>query len=160
GILLMVLGLAGTAIQARAQGVPFPPPREIRVFTAQGLSFGTFFPSTSSGTVSVSHSGSRTGNGVILAGGFWNQAIFVVELLPGRLVSISIGTDVVLTRTGGGGSMNLSIGPTDKGNSFVTSGGHPFRNLVNVGGTLTVGTITVNPPGEYTGTFSVTFIQE
>jgi hypothetical protein len=93
-------------------------------------------------------------------GGNYNQAIFEVKLIPGRLVSIMLGPPATLTRIGGGGSMTMDVGPTDKGGSFVTSGGHPFFNPVNVGGTLYVESSAVNPPGAYEGQFSVTFIQQ
>lgn len=144
-----------------SQTTPFPPPRQIQVFNAQGLSFGSFYTGGTGGTVMVSPTGVRTSTGsVVLVGGMTQAAMFIVELLPGRLVNIMLGSDVTLNRVGGGGSMIMSIGPTDKGTSFVTSGGHPFRNPVMVGGTLFVGNNSSNPPGNYEGNFSVTFIQE
>jgi hypothetical protein len=97
----------------------------------------------------------------VLAGGLGQPAIFIVELLPGRLVNIMISPQTTtLTRIAGGETMTMTIGPTDKGTSFVTSAGHPFRTPVQIGGTLHVGNIASNPAGEYTGTFNVTFIQE
>jgi len=93
-------------------------------------------------------------------GGMPQAAMFIVELLPGRLVSIMTGPDVILYRVGGGGSLTMSVGPTDKGANFVTTSGHPFRNPVMVGGTLHVGNNASNPPGSYEGSFNVTFIQE
>ncbi|MDZ4205326.1 MAG: DUF4402 domain-containing protein [Bacteroidales bacterium] len=147
-------------VQSVAQ-TPFPPPKVIKVYTMQGLSFGNFYTGATGGTVVISPEGGRSVTGtVVQAGGLVHHAIFVVELLPGRQVSISLGPDVTLTRTVGGGSMTMSVGPTDKGLGFVTSGGHPFFNPVQVGGTLYVGNIGANPPGNYQGTFSVTFIQE
>ena len=145
-----------------AQGSPFPPPREIRVFATQELGFGGFYTGIAGGNVIISHTGSRSATGtVVLAGGLGQPAIFIVELLPGRLVNIMIYPQTTtLSRIGGGGSMTMTIGPTDKGTSFVTSAGHPFRNPVQVGGILHVGNIVSNPAGEYTGTFNVTFIQE
>lgn len=149
-------------IESYSQGSPFPPPREIRVFGTQELSFGEFYTGPIGGSVIVNPSGSRSSVGtVVLAGGFGQPAVFIVELLPGRLVHIMINPQsTILNRVGGGGTMIMNIGPTDKGTSFVTSSGHPFRNPVQVGGILEVGNITANPAGEYTGTFNVTFIQE
>jgi hypothetical protein len=143
------------------QNMPFPPPNQLQVFGVQQLSFGNFFTGSSGGTVVVSPTGSRSSTGtVVLAGGAAYQAIFEVRLIPGRLVQIQIGPSVQLLRIGGGGMMTMQIGPTDKGTSFVTTGGHPFRNPVGVGGTLTVGDIMANPSGSYEGSFSLTFIQE
>lgn len=138
---------------------PFPPPNQIQVFNIRGIDFGTFYPSTSGGFVTVDPTGTRSASGVVLVGGALGEAaIFDVVLIPGRLVSISYGPDVSLTGSNGG-SMTLQVGPSDKGNSFVTSGGHPFRNQVNVGGTLQVSNLAANPPGSYQGTFVVTFHQ-
>lgn len=160
-ILLLHL-ICGVKLNAEAQGTPFPPPKEISVFATQDLLFGEFYTGEVGGTIVVTPTGTRSSTGtVVLTGGFGQPAIFIVELLPGRLVHILISPQTTtLARTGGGGSMTMSIGPTDKGNSFVTKAGHPFRNPVLVGGTLHVGSIASNPPGEYNGTFSVTFIQE
>jgi len=144
-----------------AQNAPFPPPRQIQVFSIQQLSFGDFYPGTSGGTLNVSPEGVRTSSGsVVLFGGASFPAIYEVQLIPGRLVQILIGPPSQLMRVGGSGSLTLDVGPTDKGTSFVTSGGHPFRNPVQVGGTLYIGNLSSNPPGEYEGSFSVTFIQE
>lgn len=159
-LVLLILGMSN--FEASAQGAPFPPPREISVFATQDLMFGEFFTGEAGGTVVVSPSGIRSSTGtVVLIGGHSQPAIFIVELLPGRLVHILINPQtIILNRTGGGGTMSMSIGPPDKGTSFITHGGHPFRNPVQVGGTLHVGAITSNPPGDYHGTFHVTFIQE
>jgi len=144
-----------------AQNTPFPPPNQMQVFSMQELNFGSFSTGASGGTVVVSPEGFRTSTGsVILMGGNFNQAIFEIKLIPGRLVQIIMGPQVQLTRIGGGGSMNMQVGPSDKGTSFVTSGGHPFFNPVKVGGTLYVGNSLANPAGSYEGQFSVTFIQE
>jgi len=146
---------------AQAQNTPFPPPNQMQVFDIQALNFGSFSTGASGGTVVISPTGMRTSMGsVILMGGGFNQAIFEIKLIPGRLVQVIMGPQVQLNRIGGGGSMNMQIGPSDKGNNFITSGGHPFYNPVQVGGTLYVGNSTANPAGSYEGQFSVTFIQE
>jgi hypothetical protein len=160
-VLLVVAVVLTMAQNATAQTTPFPPPRQIQVYNAQGLGFGSFYTGGTGGTVVVSPAGVRTSTGsVVLVGGMPQAAMFIVELLPGRLVNIMLGPSATLTRMGGGGSMTMTIGPTDKGASFVTSGGQPFRNPVMVGGTLFVGNTASNPAGSYEGSFSVTFIQE
>ncbi len=149
------------ASEVQGQQTPFPPPNQLQVYGMQELNFGSFTTGSGGGTVVISPEGFRTSTGtVLLMGGFFNQAIFEVKLIPGRLVSIILGPQIQLTRVGGGGSMNMQVGPTDKGTSFVTTGGHPFITRVNVGGTLFVGNEANNPSGNYEGQFSVTFIQE
>lgn len=143
-----------------AQQMPFPPPNQLQVYVVQDLNFGSFVTG-SGGSVIISPSGMRSSTGnVFLMGSSAYQAIFNVRLIPGRLVHIQLGPPIQLFRVGGGGQVTMEIGPTDKGSSFVTTGGHPFINPVSVGGTLIVGDNTANPPGSYQGSFSVTFIQE
>lgn len=158
----LLLILTGQSRIFAQPGTPFPPPREIIVYSAQDLSFGSFFPGATGGIVVIYPSGLRSESGsVVLAGGFYQPAVFIVELLPGRMVHVLFSNPATLTKTGGGFSMTMTTGPTDKpGNSFVTSAGHPFRNFVYIGATLFVGNITQNPAGNYEGTFTVTFIQE
>lgn len=144
-----------------SQNMPFPPPGQMQVFTVQHMNFGSFFNGSGGGQVILSPEGFRTATGnILLAAGTYFQAIFDVRLIPGRWVQIHLGSATTLELAGGGGSMLLTIGPTDRGTGFVTTGGHPFRNPVKVGGTLTVGNTATNPPGNYSGSFFITFIQE
>ena len=77
----------------------------------------------------------------------------------GTLVTIAAIPPVYLYN--GGYKMQLNFGNV----AAITSTGSPFVLPsdswmdVKVGGTLTVGNSSVNPPGEYSGTFTVTFIQ-
>ncbi len=75
------------------------------------------------------------------------------------MVSIMNGPNVTLTGSNGG-TITLQIGAASTGASFVTTAIPPSRTQVRIGGTLTVGTPASNPSGNYTGTFSVTFIQQ
>ena len=159
--ILLLFPVIFFCIQIPAQNTPFPPPNQMQVYSIQQLEFGSFSTGASGGMVVISPQGVRTPSGsVILMGSSFNQAIFEIQLIPGRLVDVIMGPQIQLTRIGGGGSMNMQVGPSDRGTSFITNGGHPFMNTVNVGGTLYVGNSTANPPGSYEGTFSVTFIQE
>ncbi len=162
---VMLLGLFSPMKNVLAQGMPFPPPNQLQVFSVQGLSFGSFYVGATGGTVeitAVTGSRSTTGSVVELMSDPGLPAIFIVKLIPGRSVSISFGMlPVTLTRSGGGETISLIALTSDKpGNSFVTTGGHPFHNEVRIGGTLQVGSISANPSGEYQGMFNVTFNQE
>ena len=142
---------------------PFPPPNQLQVFNAQGLGFGSFYVGASGGSVIISPTGNRTTTGTVmgLAADPGMPAIFNIRLIPGRLVHISFSSSATLTRIGGSETMTITGFTSDKpGNHFVTSGGHPFINPVQVGGTLNVGSISANPAGNYQGFFEVTFIQE
>jgi hypothetical protein len=142
---------------------PFPPPSQLQVFANQELAFGSFFTGSSGGTGTISPSGTRsvTGTVVNLALSPGSAAIFDLRLVPGRIVHIVFPASAQLTRIGGGETMTITNFTSDKpGNSFVTAASHPFINPVQVGATLNVQNSSVNPSGDYTGSFNVTFIQE
>jgi hypothetical protein len=141
-----------------------PPPRPISIYVnpAQGLIFGAFFQGVSGGTVIVYPDGSRTVTGSLVQANLgypFSPAIFEVDANPGTMVSIMNGPDVTLTGSNGG-TLSLHIGAASTGSTFVTSAAPPSRTQVRVGGTLTVGNKLANPSGNYSGTFSVTFIQQ
>jgi hypothetical protein len=142
-----------------------PPPRPISVSVnpALGLRFGAFFQSSSGGTVTVSASGIRTSTGgVVLTtiGGFtYGTAEFDIVASPGTLISILNGPDVTLYGSSGG-TLTLHVGSSSPASPFVTTASPPSYNAVSIGGTLTVGSPVANPSGAYSGSFSVTFMQE
>jgi hypothetical protein len=141
-----------------------PPPRPIAVYAnpAQGLIFGAFFQGPSGGTVILSPDGSRTATGSLTLANLgypYSPALFEVDANPGTAVSIMNGPDVTLSGSNGG-TIRLHIGLASTGSSFITTVAPPGRTEVWIGGTLTVGPPLANPSGSYSGTFSVTFIQQ
>jgi hypothetical protein len=140
-----------------------PPPRPITVtVTGQSLSFGAFTHGTIGGTVTVSSGGLRssTGDVILLNLGYsFSSALYEVVANPGTVVSLLNGPDVTLPGSNGG-SLTLHIGNSDPVSPFVTNAVPPTATLLNVGGSLTVSNPAANPPGNYSGTFNITFIQE
>jgi hypothetical protein len=134
------------------------PPRPINVTVTQNLAFGTFYHGAVGGSVSVSPAGVRSSGGdvILLMTGLYYSAIYRITGPPGTVVSLLNGPDVLLPGSGGG-SLSLHIGNSNPASPFVLTPG-PF--FVNVGGTLTVGNSVANPPGSYSGTFNITFVQE
>lgn len=155
-----VLALLLCTLNIYAQEKP-PRPIIIYVNPAQGLSFGAFAQSGSGGTVIISSNGSRSVTGSVIQvnlGFSYSAAIFQVDAEPGTLITISNGPDITLSGSNGG-SMSMHIGSSSLGSPFVATAVSPSRTNLTIGGTLTVGTSPANPPGNYSGTFSVTFIQ-
>ena len=149
------------SFSAKAQEMP---PRPIAVYfnPAQGLVFGAFFQGSSGGTVTVASDGSRSVTGDIIQatlGAPFSPALFEIDADPGTIVSILNGPDAVLSGNNGG-ILTLHIGSSNTGSSFITTAAPPGRTEVRIGGTLTVGNAISNPSGDYSGTFSITFIQE
>ena len=152
----LVVGLPASAQE--------PPPRPISVHVdpGQGLIFGAFFLGPSGGTVTINPDGSRTVMGSIVGANLgypFSPAIFEVEANQGTLIQVMRGPDAVLTGSNGG-TMTMRIGQLSTGDQFITTAQPPTRNLVRVGGVLTVGSPPSNPVGAYSGTFQLTFIQE
>jgi hypothetical protein len=161
-----VLGLAmamliGCFMSSEAQVQP-PRPISVSVNPAQPLSFGAFFHGPLGGTVTILPNGTRSVTGDVgsaTLGFVYSPALFEVEGLPGTLVSILNGPDVTLHGSNGG-TMNLHIGNASPSSPFIIATTPPSRTLVNIGGTLTVAGPAANPPGAYTGTFNITFIEQ
>lgn len=147
----------------RAAAQP-PPPRPIAVYVnpAQGLIFGAFFQGIAGGSVIIYPDGSRAATGDIVQANLgqpYSPAIFEIEAQPGTLISILNGPDVPLNGSNGG-TIVLHVGTASTGTPFITTVAPPGRTQVRVGGTLTIGSPLANPPGAYSGSFAITFIQE
>lgn len=154
------------AVQGFSQGVPTDTipsdPARIAAYTVQNLRFGAFTQGAVGGTISVSTSGLRTSSGDVVLlnmGVLYSEAIFEVEGILGTVVSINNGPNATLTGSNGG-SMSMTIGAANPVSPFFISVQPPSRTTIRIGGTLNVGPPASNPPGNYNGTFFITFNQE
>ncbi len=157
----MLLVLVFYAAHSKAQENP-PHPIKVFVDPTQGMLFGAFYQSGTGGTVILGANGSRSSTGnIILAnlGYSFSPALFQVDANRGALIQILNGPDVTLSGSNGG-RMNLHVGASDVGSPYICTTSSPARTQVHIGGTLTIGNTTSNPPGNYSGTFTVTFIQQ
>lgn len=162
--LLKLSIIAMVVLQSAAVKAQEAPPRPISIYAnaADGLVFGAFFQGPSGGTVTIHPNGTRTVTGdvgEVNMGYPYTAAIFQVDAAPGTIISILTGPDAVLNGSNGG-SMQLSIADTDPDLPYITTVTPPALTEIRVGGTLTVGPAAANPPGIYSGTFFITFIQE
>lgn len=149
---VLVIVLLFISIYLKAQE---PPPRPISVtWTNQNLSFGAFYQGASGGTVTISSTGVRssTGDVWLLFMGSTSTSRYEIVANPGTVVSV-LGSTSIIT-DGSGHSLSLDI----PASIFVTSAG--TVTYVEIGGTLIVGTPAANPPGNYNGSFAITFNQE
>jgi hypothetical protein len=145
-------------------GQPSLPTRSIEVIATQSLQFGTFvLTGGGGGSVVVGWDGSRTATGNVALLGiapYSQPAIFEVKLLQGRNVNVDFSSTTTLTGSDGG-TLTLHIGPTEKGTTgayFATDNNRGFITPLRVGGTLDIPGTAI--PGNYTGTFFITFNQE
>lgn len=166
-LLFSILIIVTTALTSKGQEKP-PRPIGVTVKNAQGIVFGSFVHGISGGTIYVSPSGSATPSGSIIlissGSAVISPAIFLVEGIKGTLITISMPASTTLTGSNGG-ILTLNLGDpnslliTSCGSPFVLTAESPSTMDVRIGGTLTVGSTGSNPPGSYSGSFDVTFIQ-
>ena len=157
----MAVVLFSISTQLSAQELP-PRPITVTVNMSQNLAFGAFYHFSAGGTVTINSDGSRssTGDVVLLNLGYtYSTGLYDLVGNPGTLVSILKGPDAVLPGSNGG-SMTLQIGDTDPASPFIITTMPPIVTQLRIGGTLLVGNPLSNPPGNYTGTFDITFVQE
>jgi hypothetical protein len=156
GILITILGLMFIQPIHGQQ----KPPRPMSVKTYQNLSFGSIIQGNSGGTVIIYPDGTRSSTGNLILpplGSQGNEAIFEIKAPPGTLITILLSNTAL---SNGAHSMNVLIGPTDPISPFITTHQQAGTSFIHVGGTLTVGNPLENPAGNYSGTFTVTFIQQ
>jgi len=141
-----------------------PPPRPVVVTfnSSQPLAFGAFSPGASGGTVTVDPDGTRSSAGdiVLLSLGFaYTPAMLYIEANQGTVLSVLVSPPVTLTGSGGG-TLTLQVAGSLPTSPFVTTLPWPAKTTLLVGGILNIGNLAANPPGNYTGNFSVTLVQE
>lgn len=161
-LIVAIATVSGFFSVVSAQEDP-PRPIVVTVNSSQHLSFGAFSHGATGGTVTVNPDESRSSTGDIFLlnmGYVYSAALFDIQANPGTVISIVNGPDVTLTGSNGG-TLLLHIGTSLPASPFATTVPWPTVTQVRIGGTLTVsGNPLANPPGNYTGSYSVTFIQE
>jgi len=138
------------------------PPRPLSLYFVQNLAFGAFSVSGSGGTVTVTSYGVRfaTGGVILVNQGYlYFPATFGIEGNPGTIIHPVLGPDATLTGSNGG-SLTLHLTDSYPGDPIIINVAPPGHMQVFVGGTLYVGMLGSNPPGAYSGSFSVMFVQE
>lgn len=158
---LAAILLFGITVPLKAQEQP-PRPVIITANPSQPLAFGAFSPGASGGTVTVSPGGTRTAGGsvVLLSLGYaYTPAMFYIRANPGTVLSVLVPPPAILTGSGGG-TLTLQVNGSLPASPFVTTLPWPQQTTLLIGGTLTIGNIASNPPGTYTGTYSITLIRE
>jgi hypothetical protein len=137
---------------------------QLTIVKNRDLLFGEFYaPLSGTGSVTVpntSATGQRTTSNIILSGTGGQSAQFTISATGGGKarnitnITVSVNTQPIL------GSNSLSLVPSAPSETSFTLTNNSTR-VIYVGGTLTVGTITSNPSGVYTGqiTINVTWNQ-
>lgn len=124
----------------------------------QGLVFGSLYPVGSGGTVTISDYGVRSSAGsVVLFPSTYNESTFTLsttkKLRTYYVYSLTIQSPITMTRTGGG-SMTLYLNTNGSNDGWSVT--QKSSVTLHMGGTLNVGSVTANPPGNYSGSFRIT----
>ncbi len=138
------------------------PPQPIAVTTTQNLAFGAFYHGASGGDITITTAGSRTATGDIVLLGMsyvFSPALFDIAASEGTLINLVPLSDITLTGSNGG-SMILHFSVPDPEFPFTISTIPPATTRMKIGGILSVEEPGSNPPGSYSGSFDLIFIQE
>jgi hypothetical protein len=139
-----------------------PPPRPLEVHTtAQELSFGAFSLAGAGGTVIIYANGSRGyGGSVVLLSATPVYSTTRLDLIanPGTVVSLLSWPSSTLSD--GTHTMSFQLDSSQPVLPLVITSTPPAATTLDLGATLTVGSIISNPAGYYTGTYNITFFQE
>jgi hypothetical protein len=136
-----------------------PPPRPLKITVNQNLSFGAFYHGAGGGTVTVKTDLSRIASGdvVLLTMGYpFSPAIYTLTGTPGRIVSFLNPGEITLAGSNGG-SLKLNLGTSNPASPFVLTS-TPLSLYIE--GILTDGPPASNPPGNFSGSFNITLMQE
>lgn len=158
-----LLALVAILSAANVEAIPAIGDSTFSVSPTQPLCFGNFSVAGSGGTVTVGWNGGRSATGGIILLSIsptYQPAIFELKLCPGKKVTIYYPATVMLYGSSGS-SITLHIGPTEKGesgSSVISTTDCSSATPLRVGGALEIPAGTA--PGSYSGTFSITFIQE
>lgn len=136
-----------------------PDPGALAVSTVQNMKFGAFYLGNAGGTVTIGNNGTRsfTGDIVLLnLGLLFSQAIFDVEAPEGTIISIWNGPDATLTGSNGG-TISLHINDSNPVSPFNSTMAPPGTTPVHVGGSVTLPGGGATVPGNYSGSFYITF---
>lgn len=125
----------------------------VTVTKVSDLEFGLITPTGTPGTVTVSDSGTRTGdaNVILQAGDTPSQASFDVSGAANQSISVTIPSSAALT--GNGTDMTATLSQAEAGTQTLDGSGD---FTLDVGAILAVGADQL--PGAYAGSFNVTVI--
>ena len=134
---------------------------QIDVFQESPLVFGAMILSETSGSVTLNPNGGRIANGgiILINASEFHPMILSVEAMYGSTIQIQFSTEQKLFGDNGG-EIGLTLNATDPASPFTSLLTPPERTTIYVGGTLSLGNRSTTPPGVYTGSVTLIFIQE
>lgn len=160
-ILFLVVAFFLGDFTGQSQELP-PRPVEVEANSSQFLNFGAFTSGNGRGTVSVDYSGTRSYSGEVYLlnmGEPASPALFDVIANPGTILNVVVQEGIILQGENGG-RLRLELDSFSPGKMFISRTQPPHVNSLYMGGTLYLENNSANPPGRYSGTFTVTVIHQ
>lgn len=117
--------------------------------------------SETGGTVTINPAGDRSASGgiVLLSTSEVQPLILSVEAPYASSIQIQFGTEKLLYGENGG-QIGLTLTTSDPISPYTNLATPPQRTVVYIGGTLSLGARSNTPAGVYSGSITLTFIQE
>lgn len=137
-------------------------PMEVEISTHQFLNFGAFTIGNGRGSISVDHQGTRSYSGdvyLLNIGETVSPALFEIKARPGSILNVITQNDIYL-RGDNGGRIALQLDSFSPDEMFISTAQPPHGNSLYVGGTLLLESVSANPPGRYSGTFTITVVHQ
>jgi hypothetical protein len=125
----------------------------------QALNFGTFYPGTSGGTISISPGGLiNTTSGVVITASAPSAGVFTVSGQGDATYAINLPMGpATITNGDGTSTMVVSGWISDPVNGDANTRLQGGAQMVRLGATLSMGSLAQNPRGIYTGSYEITF---
>lgn len=149
----LLFGAAGAQAGTQTGGVAVTINRPVTMTKLRDLDFGALIAGAAAGVVTVDpNTSARTvTGGTIVVGDAGQTAQFRIVASPNTVVQITRNALPVLTRAGGGATMNVVLLTINGTTTAVPSGSGTFD--IAIGGRLSVGANQL--PGDYSGTFEI-----
>ncbi|WP_143959873.1 DUF4402 domain-containing protein [Litoribacter populi] len=150
-----VLGLLliGLATESHAQ---------VQVFAEQPASFGSFVVGYGGGSIHISEEEERVAEGEVILLNQGSEAmppVFAVEAPLGAVIHIQLGPEVILKGSNGGEAI-LRMHYPYAGSTYISQVAPPDRNYIAIPVSLTLNGRLESIPGNYSGSLSITVLEE
>lgn len=157
-LIIIVLTNLPTFAQTSALGTIYAEiVPQIAVNQIQQMSFGQFTPLGNGGTVIVTPQGKRTTNGtIVVTDNPVHQGIFSVSGTQDNKLNVILpNSPIYIYHQNGVNFMSVNNWTLEMPNGGNSETGKDF--VVNIGASITIGSLETNPIGFYMGTYPVVF---
>ncbi|MBN2682929.1 MAG: DUF4402 domain-containing protein [Bacteroidales bacterium] len=135
---------------------------QISITKIKDLSFGSFYPGSNGGTLSISSNGVRSATGTVItlsSEAYYSEAVYEISCPEYSMVHL-IYKHTIVMHGSNGGHFKLRTEQPENGKVFAAPANSENGFLISVGGVLEMNGPSFNPPGDYSGTLDITILIE